>query len=472
MNKSLSTSITTIFLCSNASLLLSQTQKTAKPNILFILADDCTNWDLGCYGSKDSNTPNIDKLAKEGIKFNRCYQAAPMSSPTRHNIYTGMYPVKTGAYPNHSNATFETKSIVTYLKPLGYRVALIGKKDVGPNEAFSFEEIEKSNKGLSPVEGFFKDVKESKVPFALMICSNQPHNPWDKGDVNLFNTTTVTLPPNTVDTKEFREAYCHYLAEVNYLDGEVGNALALLEKYGLNENTLVVFASEQGNMLPFNKWSLYEAGIKSALIARMPGLINPQTESSSLVDYNDLLPTFLELAGAKIPENLDGRSLLPIFKNPNKKIKEYSFSIQTTRGIGRGSDYYGIRAIVNNRYRYILNLTPEVEFKNNINNPTLNDNIKFKTPWYQSWEDKAKTDAFALNIVTKNRKRPGEELYDVITDKWCMNNLAEDAKYSKIKAKLKKELLQWMRECGDNGQETELDAFKHIPAKNSNSTDD
>ena len=109
-----------------------------KPNIVFILADDCTNWDIGCYGSKDSKTPNIDKLAAEGILFTRCYQAAPMCSPTRHNIFTGIYPVKTGAYPNHTNANPGTESIVQYLEPLGYRVALSGKKHIGPKTVFPF----------------------------------------------------------------------------------------------------------------------------------------------------------------------------------------------------------------------------------------------------------------------------------------------------------------------------------------------
>lgn len=104
-----------------------------KPNIVFIIADDCTFRDLGCYGGQ-AHTPNIDKLAGEGMRFTRCFQSAPMCSPTRHSISTGLYPVKSGAYPNHTHVGEDTKSIVHYMKELGYRVAQSGKTHVGPGQ--------------------------------------------------------------------------------------------------------------------------------------------------------------------------------------------------------------------------------------------------------------------------------------------------------------------------------------------------
>ena len=440
-------------------------QDIEKPNFLFILADDCTHWDIGCYGSKDSKTPNIDKLAKEGMQFGRCYQSAPMCSPTRHNIYTGMYPVKTGAYPNHTFAENGTKSIVHYLNPLGYRVALSGKRHIAPDSVFPFEYLgRKPNPDFELVEEFFKEVKESEEPFALMLCSNEPHDPWDKGDASQFNPKTISLPPNYVDTEETREAFCRYLAEINYLDSQVGKALELLDKYGYQENTLVIFASEQGNIFPFNKWTLYEAGVKSAFIARMPGLIKPGSQSDALIEYSDILPTFIELAGGVIPDHLDGISLLSIFKNPDNRIRNYSYSLQTTRGINRGSEYYGIRSIVNDRYRYILNLTPDVEFLNLVNNSR--ENSKWDVQWYESWEQKAEYDRFARSIISKFRNRPKEELYDVISDKWCTRNLINKRKYKQVKVELREELLRWMKECGDNGQETELAAYDHMVNKN------
>jgi N-sulfoglucosamine sulfohydrolase len=132
-----------------------------------------------------------------------------------------------------------------------------------------------------------------------MVNSPEPHLSWNKGNTSLFNPETITLPPNFVDTKETREAYVRYLAEINYLDGEVGKTLELLEKYGFKENTIIVFASEQGSAFPFSKWMLYEAGVKSALIARMPGMIKFGSETDGFVEYTDILLTFIDLAGGK-----------------------------------------------------------------------------------------------------------------------------------------------------------------------------
>ena len=430
--------------------------KKAKPNFVFILADDCTVWDLGTYGSADAITPHINQLASEGMKFNRAYQAAPMCSPTRHNLYTGLYPVKTGAYPNHTFARAGTQSIVHHLKPLGYRVAQSGKRHISPEEVFPFEYLgNKNNPDFTLIDGFLKEAKTTDQPFALMLCSNEPHTPWDKGDASRFDPDRITLPPHYVDTPETREAFAHYLAEINYLDGQVGQTMELLKKHGFDKNTLVIFASEQGNSFPFAKWTLYEAGVRSGLIAWMPGTIKAGRESEAIVEYTDILPTFIDMAGGTSHKNLDGKSLWPILKGKMDKVKDYSYSLNTTRGVNHGSDYYGSRAIVNEGYRYILNLTPEVEFLNTVNN---NPNAP---QWYHSWEEKAQTDPRAQMLVQRYKNRPGEELYNIKDDPWNQHNLAEDEAYSTIKANLHRELLRWMEECGDKGQETELAAFEH-----------
>ncbi len=436
----------------------SKATQSTKPNIVFILADDCTNWDLGAYGSPDAITPNIDRLAAEGMKFTRCYQAAPMCSPTRHNIFTGLYPVKTGAYPNHTFAKEGTKSIVQYLKPLGYRVALSGKRHIKPETIFDFEYLGKDNNPqFDLVEEFLQDAKSKQEPFALMLTSNEPHNPWNMGDPSLFNPDSITLPPFFPDTRVIREEYVKYLAEINYLDGQVGTTLELLEKHGLTENTLVMFASEQGAIWPFAKWTGYEAGVKSALIAKMPGMIEPGSAFDGIVEYTDILPTFIELAGGNVPSILDGKSMVPILTGKQQSGKEYAFSLHTTRGINDGSDYYGIRAVVNNQYRYIVNLTPEVEFFN-----TINNDPKDPMPWFTSWTEIAKQDKEAAKWLTRFRQRATEELYDINQDPWCLNNLAEDPANQEIMTTLKKELENWMASCGDEGQPTEMAALEHM----------
>jgi N-sulfoglucosamine sulfohydrolase len=348
-----------------------------KPNMVFILADDCSYWDLGTYGSKDAITPNIDKLAADGIKFTRAYQAAPMCSPTRHNLYTGLYPVKTGAYPNHTMAKEGTKSIAHYLKPLGYRVALAGKTHVAPKEVFPFEYLKGLTNGdFNPIKEFVKDAKSKEEPFCLFVCSKQPHTPWDKGDASLFPPDKLTLPPFFVDTEDTRENFSNYLAEINYLDGQVGEVLKILKDNGQSDNTLVVFSSEQGNSFPFAKWTCYDVGVHSGFVAKWPGKIKQGSVSDALIEYSDVVPTFVEMAGGTPAEYLDGKSLVNLFLGKTDEHKDYAYSLQTTRGINNGSEHYGIRSVVSDQYRYILNLTPEAAFKNNITQ---------KETWWKTW---------------------------------------------------------------------------------------
>jgi N-sulfoglucosamine sulfohydrolase len=269
------------------------------PNFLFIIADDCTHRDIGCYGGQ-AITPNIDQLAKEGMRFTQCFQAAPMCSPTRHNIYTGLYPVKSGAYPNHTFAKDGTKSVVHYLKPHGYRVALSGKKHISPQAVFPFEMSgAKNNPDMDAVDALFKECKEASTPFCLFACSNEPHTPYTMGDPSKYDADKIKLPANFVDTPETRGQYVKYLAEISYYDWQVGECLRLLEKHGQTENTLVVVVSEQGSSFPFAKWTCYDSGLQSAMIARWPGKIAAGVTSEAMVEYVDVLPTFLDAASTK-----------------------------------------------------------------------------------------------------------------------------------------------------------------------------
>ena len=247
----------------------------SRPNFVFIIADDGTHRDLGCYGGQ-AQTPNIDQLAREGMRFTHCFQAAPMCSPTRHNIYTGLYPVKSGAYPNHTFVKEGTKSVVQYMKPLGYRVALSGKKHIAPRSIFDFEY---SGKGNNPdpaaIDKLFGECEKSQTPFCLFACSNEPHSPWNKGDPSKYPESKIELPPYFVDTPQTRQDMSRYLAEITYYDGQVGAILDLLNKHHLADNTLVIVTTEQGSSFPFGKWTCYDTGLQTALIARWPGNIAP-----------------------------------------------------------------------------------------------------------------------------------------------------------------------------------------------------
>ncbi len=426
----------------------------SRPNLLFIIADDCTYRDVGCYGGQ-AHTPHIDRLASQGMRFTQSFQAAPMCSPTRHCIYTGLYPVKSGAYPQRTFAKEGTRSIVHYLQPLGYRVALNGKSHVAPRSIFQFEYSgqgkRKKQLDWNAIESLFAESKEAASPFCLFVCSTEPHSPWNKGDASRYDPATVELPPYFVDTPETRDAFSRYLAEVTYYDGQVGRCLSLLSKYGLDDSTFVIVTTEQGSSLPFAKWTCYDSGLQNGLIAKWPGKIAPATVSDALIEYVDVVPTFIDAAGGEVPDGLDGRSYLPVLTGDTTEHKQYVFGIQTTRGITNGSEYYGIRMVRSDRFKCIVNLTPEAAFQNNM---TLSD-------IFASWEVRAKTDPAAAVLVHGYRHRPGTELYDIVRDPYERNNLADDPRYTEDLSRLKAELDRWMNEQGDEGQATELAAKKH-----------
>ncbi|MDP6354474.1 MAG: sulfatase [Planctomycetota bacterium] len=438
--------------CFAQAICIAEEDNQSRPNFLFIIADDCTFRDIGCYGGQ-AITPNIDKLATEGMRFTQCFQAAPMCSPTRHNIYTGLYPVKSGAYPNHTFAKTGTRSVVQYMKPLGYRVALSGKRHISPREIFSFEYTSKGNNpDMVAIDKLFGECKETKTPFCLFACSNEPHSPWNKGDASRYDPAAIKLPPYFVDTPETRKNMVNYLAEISYYDWQVGECLKLLDKHGLAQNTLVVVVSEQGSSFPFGKWTCYDTGLQSACIVRWPGKVKPGQTSDAMIEYVDMLPTFVDAAGGTPDPVLDGKSFLPVLKGEKSEHKGKVFGIMTTRGIINGSEQFGIRSIRTKRFKYILNLTPEETFRN----------ACVRSRVFKSWIAKSEEgDAAAAERVRRYQHRAGEELYDVSKDWSEWKNLANDPEYAQAKAELRKQLEAWMLAQGDKGKQTELEAREH-----------
>jgi uncharacterized sulfatase len=433
-----------------------------RPNIVLIIADDCRYQDLGCYGSNDAVTPNIDRLAGEGLKFNRFFQATAMSSPTRHCLLTGIYPVRSGAYPNHTFIREGVATLPGYLKDAGYRVAIQGKRHFAPEEQFPFEYLSGggANINIDRIEPFIAGVAASKEPFFLYVASHDPHSPWTRGDRSLFNANRLTLPPYLVDTEETRESYVNYLAEINQLDTDVGLVDALIRKYGLEKNTVFIFTSEQGHSFPFAKWTCYDAGLHTGFIIRWEGVTQPGSTTDAMCEYVDVTPTLLDMAGIKNPGNLDGKSFLDVVRGKAGKFKEYVYAAHTTRGIIQGAEYYGIRSVRSSRLSYILNLTPEAEFRN----VATTD----KDAVWRSWLEKAKTDEFARQQMHNYQRRPAEELYDIVKDPYQMNNLIHDPQYAEEVKILRANLSAWMKQQGDEGQATEMKALERQPKNNNN----
>jgi len=435
-----------------------QKSPASLPNILLFISDDCTFRDLGCYGGTNIKTPNIDKFATEGMQFTRCFQAASMCSPTRTNLYTGIYPVKSGGYPQNTFVKEGTKSIVQHLALAGYTTAILGKTHVSPKIAFPFNYLGDPGDELDfpKMDQFLSETKQNKQPFCLFVCSHQPHAPFTKGDPSKINPDKIQLPPYFVDTKETRSEFAKYLAEIGYMDEEFGKSLELLGKHGYSDNTLVVFTSEQGNQFPFAKWTCYGNGLQTAFLVRWPGKIKAATVSNAMIEYVDVVPTFIEAAGLKVPKTVEGRSFLPVMTGKKSDHKKYTYAVQTTRGIIQGSDNYGMRTIRSEQFRYIMNLNPEATFQN-IVTKSAGSGGKF----YQSWIARAAIDSTAKLLVNRFQHRPAEELYDVVKDPLEMNNIADDPAFSRIKKELRNNLLKWMKQQGDKGQQTEMEALEH-----------
>ncbi len=428
----------------------------APPNFLLIIADDCTQRDLEVYGGQ-AKTPHLNQLAAEGLKFTRCFQAAPMCSPTRHCLYTGLYPVKSGAYPNHTMAYDWVKSIATYLQGAGYTTHLSGKTHISPRSIFPFEYSSlagENNPDPAVFDQMLQTSRQTGQPFLFIAASNEPHTPWNKGDASLYPPASLQLPPVLADTPETRADFSKYLAEISYFDRQVGDLVDRLDRSGLGDNTLVLVLGEQGNSFPFAKWTCYDAGLQSACLARWPGRVPPGTVSDALVEYVDVVPTFLEVAGLARPDILDGRSFLPVLTGAATTHKTHVFGLQTTRGIINGSDHYGIRSVRDSRYRYIRNLTPEVAFQN----------AATADPVFRSWQRLAASgDAHAAALVHDYQHRPAEELYDTQTDPWNRRNLIADPALATVRDRLRTELDTWMRQQGDEGQATEMKALERMP---------
>ena len=198
------------------------------------------------YKRQDAKTPNIDRLASQGMRFNMAYTSTAMCAPTRQQMYTGLYPVRSGAYPNHSRVKPGTKSLVHYLKALDYRVGLSGKRHFGPPASFPFEQI--SNK-VNP-EAIREFVGcDKQQPLGLIVTSNSPHLPWSSGDATQYDAANLMLPPYWVDTPEMRQSLTRYYAEITDLDREVGECMNILDETKQAENTAMIFTTEQGCLL-------------------------------------------------------------------------------------------------------------------------------------------------------------------------------------------------------------------------------
>jgi len=432
-----------------------------KPNFVLLLADDMTWSDCTPYGSENVPTPNMQRLADEGMRFDNMFTSTAMCSPARQMLYTGLFPVRSGAFPNHSHVRPGVKSIVHHLSALGYTVSLEGKRHFGPPASFPF-----GNRTLAQA------IEQGDKPFCHIIASDDPHLPWTTGDASAFDPEKIVVPPYLIDTPATRRLLCSYYAEIANLDGTLGTIMRQLDAAGIANKTVLMFNSEQGMTLPFGgKWTCYEAGLKTAFLVRWPGTIKPGSATDALTQSVDILPTLVEIAGgdptaintgsadADGQRGFDGHSLLHLLKGGSDPVRDHIFGVHTNLGVINGS-LYPIRSVRDARYKYIRNLNHEIRFENACTEGGIYYDKMF-APLRQAAENSPE---FRKRLEFY-QIRPAEELYDLDNDPYELHNLAATPEYDEVRRRLGRELDEWMRQQGDRGIETEQTVKPHQPRK-------
>jgi len=438
-----------------ASMLAAQSAVAAPPNVLIIMADDCTHNDLPLYGGQNARTPNIDRLAAQGLTFNRAYLSEAMCQPCRAELYTGLYPMRNGCAWNHSASRPTTRSMPHHLQGLGYRVGLAGKVHVKPADAFPFEQVggfdtscvrnpTRPHDNTSVREFMSRDQK----PFCLVVALVEPHVPWVMGDASQYKPKDLKLPPNLADTPRTRTDFSRYLAEITYMDGQVGELLTALEASGRAENTLVLFTTEQGSQFPGCKWTNWDTGLHTGLIARWPHHVPVNQRTDALVQYADVLPTLMAVAGAEVDEDtFDGTSFLPVLLGKQTDHRAYVYGVHNN--IPEGPPY-PIRSISDGTYRYIHNLLPE-EIYIEKHLMGLAGNGSLNNPYWATWVRESWTNKHTYGLVKRYMRRPQYELYHTAADPFELKNLVSDPQHTAIKQRLADELDRWLASQGDPG---------------------
>lgn len=430
-----------------------------RPNIVVFLADDLSVNDCTPYGNKVFQTPNMEKMARAGMMFERAYVASPSCAPSRAALLTGLYPLRNGAMFNHQKARGELEKWPGYFQKLGYEVVAIGKvshyadvKTYGFDYAdfFNYHQdicVEKAVEWL--------DARKSDKPLCLFVGTNWPHVPWPQR-LGL-PPGQIDIPAKLADTEETRKARARYESAVENADRDLGMIRDAVRK-NLPDDTFFLFTADHGSQFPFHKWNLYETGLRVPLMASWKDKIKPGSETNAMVSWIDILPTLLEVAGAdpkKAAPDIDGISFLPVLLGETQKGRDYIFSTHSGDG---NMNFYPSRAVRDQRWRYIRNLDPNLEFHTHV------DRAQADTGYWSSWERKARTDPATAELVQKYYHRPAEELYDLQSDPGELNNLANDPASATELKRLRTELDGWMKSLDDKGMATDT-AMKPIPPK-------
>jgi len=436
-------------------------QGARRPNILFAISDDQSYPHIGAMGDKVVKTPAMDRVAGDGVLFRRAYSLSPGCAPSRAGLLTGRFPWQIEEAGTH--ASLFPKKLEVYpdlLEQRGYFVGLTGKgagpcnfKDAGwtrnpAGPGFDQRRAEARSKGVNANDyagnfADFLDARPKDKPFCFWYGCHEPHRGYDQGSgvTSGKRLDDVVVPSFLPDTPEVRSDILDYILEVEHFDRHLGRMLSLLEKRGELENTLVVATADNGMSFPGSKATMYDYGIHLPLAIMWKAQCKGGRVSDDLISFADFAPTFLDAAGVEVRPQMVGRSLVPLLRSGRsgviEKARDRIFSGRERHSHARFDNLgYPARAMRQGDYLFVWNMKPDrwpagdPDFYADIDGGPTKD-------WMMAHRsDAAVTPLFDIGFG----KRPEEQLFDVVKDPGCINNLAQSATHAGIRRSMRADL--------------------------------
>jgi N-sulfoglucosamine sulfohydrolase len=415
---------------------------TRRPNVLLLIADDL-GLHTGAYGDRTAITPNLDRLAGDGVRFTNAFCTTASCSASRSVIHSGLHNHANGHY-GHAHAEHHfaylphVRPMSSLLSEHGYRTGVIGKLHVNPAERFRFDLVsEGGNRDVLDMAGrarrFMQDA--ASAPWFLQMGYADPHRAnrgFANGDYSgvkrtPFDPAKVRVPSFLPDNPPTRREVAEYYEAANRLDQGVGFMLELLRETKQIDNTLVIFLSDNGMPFPNAKTGAYDAGVHLPLLVRVPGQRKRGLVNNAMISWVDIAPTILDLAGAKLPDYpLHGRSFLPVLEQEHPAGWDRVYISHTFHEV---TMYYPMRGVRTRRYKYIRNLFPDLSF------PFSTD--LFASETWQSLRSAGPNARVGQRPAEQYLHRAPEELYDITSDPDEVNNLARQPQHQSVLAELR-----------------------------------
>lgn len=404
------------------------------PNIVLLMSDDQSQPHLGCYGDPVIRTPNIDRLAAEGVRFTGCFVASPQCSPNRSAIFTGCTPHTTATSRLHTPMPPWEWTFLEGLKDKGYFVGAFRKVHQGEpfNKRWDFY----GDAGTS-FERFFQALPRGR-PFFLQFGSTDPHRPYPSGTAqSVHDPSQVPVPPFLPDTPEVRQDLARYYDAIARFDAECGELMDLLRRYGFAENTMVVVTSDNGMPFPRAKGTCYDPGIRVPLIVWWPERVKGGRVVDELISHVDLPATWLDVAGVRPPEKMQGRSFLGLLLGREYHKRDAVFAERNWH-----DNFDPIRCVRTERWKLIFNAAPHFPYR-----PAWD--IEDSPSWAALKREQRRGTLARHHLQLFEPSRPMLELYDLKNDPNEFHNLATDPAHADVLHELMRKLSDWMHDTYD-----------------------